>query len=433
LSKKKELRKLSKNELIEIIISEQRARQELEERLKKIEQHLKAYENPHTPSSKKHKKNTKKKDEDNNKKPRFPGKPKGSQGGGIKLPEPDKIEEHKLDVCPISGKKLGQPIGFYTKTVIDLPNKPIQVIKHKIFKYLSPTGKIVYAQVDLPNGIYGKNLQCFTVLLKDLTNSHKKIANLINQMGAESFSDAEVQNISDKFANKLESSQIAIIKQLMSEPYLHMDETSFRKDGMNGYVWGIFSKTHSLLNAATSRAKEIIVNLFGNYNGLVVVDGYAVYNHFKYVQRCWAHLLRMFKDTVKDNEEIMIQYERIKKLYEELTILNTGPPHEEEINKKRWILNDIVTCLIPQINTNSLVTYIQNGGDDWFTALYFEGAPLENNHAERGLRPIVLLRKTIGCYRNEKGKRWIDIVVSVLYSWKLQNLNCFKQLKQFAD
>ena len=76
MSTKKELRKLSKNELIEIILS-------YKDRLEKLEHHLKAFDNAHTPSSKKLKKNTDKKEE----KPRFPGKPKGGNGGTRKIPE----------------------------------------------------------------------------------------------------------------------------------------------------------------------------------------------------------------------------------------------------------------------------------------------------------------------------------------------------------
>ncbi|HLC85236.1 MAG TPA: transposase, partial [Candidatus Nanoarchaeia archaeon] len=55
--------------------------------------------------------------------------------------------------------------------------------------------------------------------------------------------------------------------------------------------------------------------------------------------------------------------------------------------------------------------------------------PLDNNHAERELRPIVLLRKVIGCYRNEKGQKWIDNVLSVLHTWKLQGKNLYQQLR----
>jgi len=60
LSVKKELKKLSKSELVRLLLKERKMRQDLEERLIKIEHYLKAFDNPHTPSSKKRKNNTKK-------------------------------------------------------------------------------------------------------------------------------------------------------------------------------------------------------------------------------------------------------------------------------------------------------------------------------------------------------------------------------------
>ena len=65
---KKELRNLSKNELISIIL-------ELKCRLEKLEHYHKAFDNAHTPPSKQLKENTENKD--SNDKLRFPGKPKG--------------------------------------------------------------------------------------------------------------------------------------------------------------------------------------------------------------------------------------------------------------------------------------------------------------------------------------------------------------------
>ena len=74
-----------------------------------MEHHLLAFDNAHTPSSKQRKKNTMR---DKNK-PRFPGKPPGGNGGGIKLPPPDKVVEHILEFDPISGQKLGDSIGYW--------------------------------------------------------------------------------------------------------------------------------------------------------------------------------------------------------------------------------------------------------------------------------------------------------------------------------
>ena len=435
MSKKEDLLKLSKRELIRRYLK-------LKERLEKIEHYLKAFDNAHTPSSKQFKKNTKNKiskeksksegessDEDK-KKPRFPGKPKGSNGGGIKLPNPDNIEEHKLDVCPISGKPLGNPIGYRVKTIIDFPDKPIKTIEHRFMQYISPvTGEIVEAKSNLPNNIYGKNLQSIVIMLKNLTNSHNKISNFIKELGAPTFSSRTVQNIATKYIFALEPTQKKIIQELKKESYLNADETGFRKDGQNGYVWGIFTKTKAIFLAAKSRASENFKRMIRNFKGVIVVDGYGGYDYYKLKQRCWAHLIRDFKDLAKNNNEIDVQFRRLLNLYEKLKELNARPPDENKIKKAKWMLKDIVSCLHTINGASKLKTLITNGGNDWFTALYYEDVPLHNNHAERELRSVVLLRKTIGCYRNWKGKRWIDVVISTIHTWRLQGQNIFQNLR----
>jgi transposase len=421
---KKELRRLSKTELIKIILHQ-------EERISEIERYLKSFDNPHTPSSKKNKKNKKK---ENNNKPRFPGKPKGSNGGGIKIPEPDEVKEHTLDTCPISGLPLGEPIGYRKKTVIDFPDNPIKVIEHRIMQYTSPkTGEIVEKDIKLPKGIYGKNIKSIVVMLKNLTNSHDKISDFLRGLGAVSFSSAEVQRIADSFANKLEKKRQNLLYRIRKAPYVNADETGFRKDGCNGNVWGVFTATISIFHAAMSRARINIKKLLKNFKGVIVCDGYNAYDEFHLRQRCWCHLLREAEDYAKDNKEVEVQYQRLKLLYEKLKVLNAKPPDEKEVEKVKFILNDIVICLNSISGARKLSALIENGGDDWFTALYYDGVPLHNNHAERELRPIVLLRKTIGCYRNEKGKKWIDIVVSLLHTWKLQGKNLFRELVSVAE
>jgi transposase len=435
LSSKKELLKLSKRELIRLYL-------ELEERLEKIEHYLKAFDNAHTPSSKQLKNNTKKDDnseesesddDDPNKekkKPRFPGKPKGSNGGGIKLPEPDRIEEHTLDVSPISGLPLGNPFGYHVKTIIDFPDKPIQTIEHRFMQYKDPkTGEIVEVKCTLPNCIYGPNLQSISIMLKNITNSHEKIADFLRELGAPSFSHTTVQDIATKYIFALEPEQKVILSKIKKESYMNSDETGFRVDGINRYVWGIFTKTKAIFMAGETRASKHFKKLISRFNGVLVVDGYGGYDYYPIKQRCWAHLIRDFKELAKDDKEIDVQFRRLLILYEELKKLNIGPPIEKEIEKAKWTLNDIVICLHTIKGASKLETLIKNGKDDWFTALYYEGVPLHNNHAERELRSVVLLRKTIGCIRNWKGKRWIDVVMSVIHTWKLQGQNIFQNLR----
>lgn len=393
----------------------------LREKIEQLEHLLRMYENPHTPSSKKRKKNT---ERDTNK-PRFPGKPEGSVGGGVELPPPDEIKEHKLDTCPTCSSKLKE-IGMRKHTTIDLPDKPILVTEHKIIKYFCDCCNTV-VEAELPSEIYGKRLQSLVILLKNMTNSHAKIASLIRELGAPSFSTAQVQAIASSYIGKLTGIRQAILDKIRAADYLHADETGFRNDGKNGFIWGIFTKAYAVFSAEMSRAKDCITKLLPNYKGVVVRDGFTAYNQF-ITQRCWAHLLREFKELAKDYPEIDTQYKRIKLLYEQLKLLKEKPPNEAGITQAKWLLADIATCLNPIKQGRKLATYIKNGGDEWFTALYYKDIPLDNNLAERELRSVVLLRKVIGCYRNDKGKQWIDIVMSVLHTWKLQELNLFKQL-----
>lgn len=399
-----------------------------QEIIEKLQHRLMSYENPHTPSSKTHKKNT----ERDESKPRFPGKPKGGNGGGIELPPPGKIEEHKLDACPDCDGKLHQT-SVRKHTVIDLPEKPIETIEHRIIQYYCKRcKKCVEADADLPSGVYGNRLQSMIIMLKNLTNSHEKIASLIKELGAPSFSAAQVQRIADNFIERLQPIRNAYLGMLRKADYVNADETGFRKDGRNGYVWGVFTKTIAIFSAQMSRARLQIKKILPYYNGIVVCDGYNAYNDFELRQRCWAHLLREAKEYA-DDEEINVQYQRLKIFYEHLKMLKSRPPDEREISAARFQLNDIAACLNTITKGRKLATLITNGGDDWFTALHYKDVPLENNHAERELRSVVLLRKTIGCYRNHKGKGWIDVVMSVIHTWKLQGLNVFKQLNLAVD
>lgn len=420
---KKELKQLSKGQLIEIILL-------YEERLTELERLLKSFDNAHTPSSKKHKKNTQGMKENT---PRFPGKPKGSNGGGITLPKPDRVVERTLNVCPDCSTKLDEPVNVYRKRVIDLPEKLAITTEYCTSSYFCPTcKKNVCSDVHVPRTIYGPRVQSMITVLKNSTLSHEKIAQFLRDCGFPTLSAPSALSMIHRFVGKLKEKRDLCLTQLRHAPYLHADETGMRKDGSNGFVWGIFTQNIAFLSAELSRARKHIQRLLPGYRGVVVCDGYNAYDEFPLKQRCWAHLLREAKEHAKKHDEIAVQYTRLKILYERLKEMNEGPPDDDRIRKAKWQLQDIVTCLNAITSGRQLATLIENGGDDWFTALYHPGVPLTNNHAERGLRHIVLHRKMMGCYRNEKGKNWIDIGISVLQSWRLQGKNPYQELCNLA-
>src|SRR5262249_56056227 len=81
--------------------------------------------------------------------------------------------------------------------------------------------------------------------------------------------------------------------RVRASPVVHGDETGWRENGRNGYVW-TFSTATARLFVRGSRAGSVVDAALGPaFAGVLVSDFYAAYDHVPTAkQRCWAHLLR---------------------------------------------------------------------------------------------------------------------------------------------
>ena len=74
-------------------------------------------------------------------------------------------------------------------------------------------------------------------------------------------------------------------------------------------------------------------------------------------------------------------------------------------------------------------TKIENGGDDWFTAVLHPEIPLDNNEAERSIRPWRVMEKIMGCLRSDEGIRTHEVLMSLVSTWEKQHKNVFSTLQ----
>lgn len=427
------LRKFSKSKLIDITISQSEIICKLIDRLKKVEAMLRQLDNHNTPSSKKRfKKNTRDKSSSQDK-TRFPGRENGHIGAGIKLPEPDKVIEHTLNQPDL------RYIGKQTKTVIDFVDNPIQVTKHIIHLYEDAEGTLVFPEVDLPSGIYGKNIQAFVSLLKSkLGASHEGISEFITSIRDDlSFCPATSLSITNGIAEALASEREGILQEVRNALYCNADETGLRQDGINGYVWVFCTPTNVIYETDLSRSNEVPKRVLGeNYDNIVVVDGWQGYNGYKR-QRCWVKLLREGDALAEDNEEAKLQVDLLHEMYKKAIEAKKKPPDEriQFVRKMNGCtkLPHIINVLATKKGCHELASKLENARPYLFTGVIHPEVPLDNNHAERMLRKIVVHRKLMGCIRNEKGQIFIQNVMSAVQTWRLQGRNPYKQLRSFAS
>ena len=111
-----------------------------------------------------------------------------------------------------------------------------------------------------------------------------------------------IVNASHQTARQAQPAEAELLDRIRASPVVHADETGWREDGSNGYVWTFSTPTERYFRRR-GRGKAIVAAALGDsFSGVLVSDFYAAYHHYDGPQqRCWAHLLR-------DNHDLRTLY-----------------------------------------------------------------------------------------------------------------------------
>jgi hypothetical protein len=110
--------------------------------------------------------------------------------------------------------------------------------------------------------------------------------------------------------------------QIQHSPASQADETHWREDGQNGYIWTVNTPTLRYYEYHHSRAGEVVKSLIGEeYQGVLGSDFYASYNtHKGFHQRGWVHFLRDLHDrkSLHPNDEKLLAWAKgVRAIYDE--------------------------------------------------------------------------------------------------------------------
>ena len=101
-----------------------------------------------------------------------------------------------------------------------------------------------------------------------------------------------------RLAKWLEGKYRDLIRRLRASEHVHVDETGWRIDGRNFWLWAFTDPTFTLYHVDESRGGKVPLKLLGKaFGGTVTCDFYSAYSGLKgRKQRCLAHLLRELKE-----------------------------------------------------------------------------------------------------------------------------------------
>jgi transposase len=221
-------------------------------------------------------------------------------------------------------------------------------------------------------------------------------------------------------------------------PVVNGDETTWREDGVNGYVWSFSTDKVRYFLYRKSRSASVVKEVLGSeFEGVVVSDFYAAYNaHLGPHQRCRVHLLRDIhelrekhasdKQLRKWAEAIKAIYERAKEYRGPNARLDLVEQKQQRVKRQRQFEQELMRVCRPHLRKNRLQSRLCERIERFLTELFAFVAdarvPSDNNAAERSVRHLVVSRKISGGTRSEKGSETKSILASLFGTWRLRQL-----------
>lgn len=215
-----------------------------------------------------------------------------------------------------------------------------------------------------------------------------------------------------------------------ASPVVHLDETSWREDGLHGYVWVATTPDACLFHRDPSRSGQVVDALLGAQTARAfVTDFYAAYDHCpEQHQRCWAHLWRAIDDLRTQHPQdltLAAWIEAIRAIWEAATGPRPAPEagdsrvaRRARFARARRYEQQILACcpatLPAALPHATLAARLRRYLDELFTFVRDPAVPPTNNLAERRLRPLVIGRKISGGTRSKTGSDDRMVLASVL-------------------
>lgn len=355
---------------------------------------------------------------------------------------PDEVRYHAVECCPQCGRKLGGGWEQRRRQVIQIELPPVRVIDHVILARRCGVCQKRWLPKLSEEVIGARGKRRFGVSVQALVATlhigcripMKMVRGLLREMFGLRISEGEVVELLDgtREAGKQEIAEL--LEAVRGSPAVCGDETGWRQDGDNGYLWTFATPRVRWFLYRKSRSGEVPKEVLGEeFSGVVSCDFYGGYNKLGVLQRCWAHLLKDAKELAQinaDRPEVVGWVEALGALYEEAkacgVALGELPAGSRIRCKQRRHFEKLAAALAgryaQQANAPQrvLAQRILKHRHELFVFISDPAVPPTNNLAERSLRPAVVARKISGGTRSAKGSQTKMALMSLFGTWQLQ-------------
>ena len=372
---------------------------------------------------------------------------RGGQNGHKKHPReliaPEQCDEViplQPDACRRCGTQLtGIDLEPLRHQVWELPEiKPI-VTEYQLHRLACPWCGITTCAslpAGVPNGQSGPRLVAFTGLLMGHFRQSKRRASLFLQdllkMPCCPSLTVKMQN---QVAAALEVPYEQLKDELGKQAQLFMDESPTKQANQKAWLWTAVAPLFAVFAIFSSRKGDALPKLLGDsFTGIINCDRAKMYWQAKRLQWCWAHLKRDFQALI-DHPDKQVQrlghdlMRQVKLMFQHWKRYKAGEISWETFRRYMSPVRKEVNTLLlrGKFSGNKRLIGMCNElykHRQWlWTFVDVTGIEPTNNTAERALRPAVIYRKLSFGTQSESGSRFIERMLTVSETCRLQNLS----------
>ena len=293
-----------------------------------------------------------------------------------------------------------------------------------------------------------------------------RIANIAQKRFGVPFTSTTLSAWMIKGAERIISPLVAAMEiALEGHDYIHIDETTLqvldeagRTAKQKSYIWcrvtGDANESIILMHYSPSRAGTVANKLLDGFSGYLQADGYAGYNstalrQYVILLGCWAHVRRKFVAASKAgspgaatiaNEGLAL----IRNLYHIDNKYKEKSPDERRLYRQEVVKPhlDTIRTWIDENQERVLsyggllataFTYIHNQWPKLIVFVEDGRLALDNNKAERHIRPIAMGRKAWLFAQSEAGAKATALWYSLVETAKANGLEPYWYLRKIFE
>ncbi len=365
--------------------------------------------------------------------------------------EIDEVKELKIEECPHCHSQdvvLDAAKETRKQQQAELIEDPVWITE-----YLQPAyvclecGHTLFASLPsgvLDNQLFGPRLQSLIGYMKGMQHcSYTTIQDFFQDILRLPVSRGMLCDLISRLNETIKVPYEALKEHLTKEPYLHIDESGWKNNGIAHWAWVFATRRISFFTIEASRGSAVLNEVLGpTFKGCLISDFFSAY--VKYAsprqQFCLAHLIRDIKFLLtlpqcreRDFGKILLrQFKLIFYLWHRRETLS-GKKYQAYMKR---IITKIKTLLeaedIP-VQGLKLARRLHKHWAAIFRFVFHSGLEPTNNIAEQAIRSLVIDRKITQGSRSAMGLQWNARIWTVLSTCKKQKKSAWKFLESCVN